>query len=913
MPPKDDVLPAEEQPLPVAVSSTADSPGYITKFDPEKDPKEEDDEDPKEDLADYPTDRDDKEEESFEDDDDDEEADEGEDEEEEKEYQAPANSIPSPPLPTSPPNARAPLGYRAAMIWWRAEAVAPSNYILAPRSGILPLGTPPSGTLPLLPIPLPTSSPPLLLPSNDYRADVPEVILLPRKWLFFALGPTFKVRECSSAPTAGPTGGFRADYGFEDLDEIVEEIPMTDVAELGKRMTNFVTTVRQDTNEIYGILDNAQDDRLLMSDQLNLLHKDRRSYAHMARIMKSEAKASREAWVQSMDTSDMTHFEMVALQSQQKPAGDLTHPDKMATTKRTTRASPAMTTITTPVTNAQLKALIDQGIADALAARDSNRSQNGNNSHNSGTGVFGLTQWFERMETVFNISNCAVKNQVKFGTCTLHGVALTWWKSYELALMCERMFPEDSDKIEKYVGRLPDMIHRSVMASKPKTMKFEDTSRNNKNQQQQNKRQNTSRAYTAGHGEKKPYGDLSHCALNATITMMVQVLPNVISATELAIWPVTIGVLQMPILLTTKWALGQTLIVHGDEIHQRNETRLNIILCTKTQKYMLKGCQVFLAHVTTKKTEDKLEGKRLEDVPIVRDFPKVFLKDLLVFHRLDRSFLKKALYGQVPHLGELRSCLSRRNAPAIFMDLMNRKELNMRQPHWLELLSDYDCEIPYHPRKANVVADALSRKEWNKPLRVRSLVMTISVNLPKQILEAQMEAHKPKNFKKEDVGGLLVQPEIPQWKWDNITMNFITKLPKSSKGYDTIWVIIDRLTKSAIFVPMRETDPMERLERMYLKEVSLWKGEVRFGKRGKLKPRYVRPFKVLPKIRAVAYKLELPQELSRVHNTFHVSNLKKCYADEPLAVQLDGFHIDDKLYFIEEPIEIMEWIVKLND
>ncbi|GJU37041.1 reverse transcriptase domain-containing protein [Tanacetum coccineum] len=66
---------------------------------------------------------------------------------------------------------------------------------------------------------------------------------------------------------------------------------------------------------------------------------------------------------------------------------------------------------------------------------------------------------------------------------------------------------------------------------------------------------------------------------------------------------------------------------------------------------------------------------------------------------------------------------------------------------------------------------------------------------------------------------LLVQPEIPQWKWDNITMDFVTKLPKSSQGYDTIWVIVDRLTKSAIFVPMRETDPMEKLARMYLKEV----------------------------------------------------------------------------------------------
>ncbi|GKB25947.1 hypothetical protein Tco_0865348 [Tanacetum coccineum] len=89
-------------------------------------------------------------------------------------------------------------------------------------------------------------------------------------------------------------------------------------------------------------------------------------------------------------------------------------------------------------------------------------------------------------------------------------------------------------------------------------------------------------------------------------------------------------------------------------------------------------------------------------------------------------------------------------------------------------------------------------------------------------------------------------------------------------------------------------------------KVSPWKGVVRFGKRGKLNPRYVGPFKVLEKVGAIAYKLELPQELSRVQNTFHVSNLKKCYIDEPLDVLLDGLHIDDKLHFVEEPVKIMD-------
>ncbi|GJW03903.1 putative reverse transcriptase domain-containing protein [Tanacetum coccineum] len=204
----------------------------------------------------------------------------------------------------------------------------------------------------------------------------------------------------------------------------------------------------------------------------------------------------------------------------------------MAPKKRTTRLNPETTTTTpatTSVTNAQLKAMIDQGVTAALAARDADRNTNGDDSHISGTGtegVAGLSQWFERMESVFHISNCTVENQVKFATCTLHSVALTWWNTHvktvghdaaygmpwktlmkmmtdkycprneikklemeiwdlkvkgtdltsytqrfqELALLCGRMFPEESDKIEKYVGGLPDMIHGSVVASKPKTM-----------------------------------------------------------------------------------------------------------------------------------------------------------------------------------------------------------------------------------------------------------------------------------------------------------------------------------------------------------------------------------------------------------------------------------------------------------
>ncbi|GJS73241.1 hypothetical protein Tco_0706082 [Tanacetum coccineum] len=129
---------------------------------------------------------------------------------------------------------------------------------------------------------------------------------------------------------------------------------------------------------------------------------------------------------------------------------------------------------------------------------------------------------------------------------------------------------------------------------------------------------------------------------------------------------------------------------------------------------------------------------------------------------------------------------------------------------------------------------------------------------------------------------LLVQPEIPQWKWDNITMDFVTKLPKSSQGAFRLEIVVS---------------PVFWAEVGEVQLTGLQKIGVEVGVKVMLK---VSPWK----------GLELPEELSRVHNTFHVSNLKKCHADEPLAVPLDGLHFDDKLQFVEEPIEITDREVK---
>ncbi|GKB27069.1 hypothetical protein Tco_0866470 [Tanacetum coccineum] len=390
MPPEDEVFPAEEQPLPATVSPTIDLPGYIVDSDPEEDeedPEENLVEDPEEDPTDYPTDGgddndDDDDDESSDDDDD---VEEDEDEEEEEEHPAPADSVPPPvhcvtarmsirekpptpfwseaeiprllaipsplpsplspwssplpqipsqplpvssPVPVSPPPLPAsptyPLRYRAAMIRLRAETPSTSHP--------LPLSTPPLGTPPFLPIPLPTPSSPLLLPSTDCRADVFKVTLPPRKRLCIALGLRYEVGKSSSAPTARPTRGFRADYGFvATLDDEIRHdperdvgygitntwdemlvgmpgAPMTDDTELGRQMTEFATMVKQDTNEIYRRLDEAQDARA------------------------REAKLSREAWGRPMDASDIARSEVRALRTtvlaQQKEIAGLRAADR---------------------------------------------------------------------------------------------------------------------------------------------------------------------------------------------------------------------------------------------------------------------------------------------------------------------------------------------------------------------------------------------------------------------------------------------------------------------------------------------------------------------------------------------------------------------------------------------------------
>ncbi|GJT38819.1 hypothetical protein Tco_0938684 [Tanacetum coccineum] len=224
-------------------------------------------------------------------------------------WSSPLPQIPSPPLPpilsplpvspplpvSSPPPASPirPLGYRAAMIRLRAEAPFTSHSL--PLQPLIILShtrsdAPSLGIQPLLPILLPTSSPPLHLLSTDRRADRPDVTLPPRKRLGIALGLRYEVGESSSAPTARPPGGFMADYGF------VATIEREIMRDLERDMTEFTTRVRQDTDEIYTRLYDEQTERQLMASRLNMLYRDRRAHARTARLMEAKARMFREAW-----------------------------------------------------------------------------------------------------------------------------------------------------------------------------------------------------------------------------------------------------------------------------------------------------------------------------------------------------------------------------------------------------------------------------------------------------------------------------------------------------------------------------------------------------------------------------------------------------------------------------------------
>nr|GEW60018.1 hypothetical protein [Tanacetum cinerariifolium] len=640
LPLADDTLPAKEQPLPAAVSPTAESPRYITESKPKMEPEENDGDDEKSegDSIDYPTsegdnDADDNRDDFSEDDADNEDEEESSDsEEEEEEHLAP--TVPAPALYSSVSE---------------SDETKPFEEGETAESEVKRLLAIP--TLPLSPVSLTSYTLPPLL--------------------------THTASEESRFTT--PTSRY--------------EIGESSVAAAARQIRPTLTRVEG----------HRADGKLI-----GRLRRERQYFCTVATTYAQEVAHSRDYYARIMDYCQSR--------------------EKTAPKRRTTRLNPGTTPVTTPsttttsVTNAQLQAIINEGVNAALAACDATR--NGDHSHTSGTGarrpvqaarecsyseflkckpldfkgtegVVELIRWFKKMESVFSISNCTASNQ--------------------LALMCSRMFPKERDKIEKYIGGLPDMILGSVKASKLKTMqeviefttelmedktrayakrqadnkiKSEDIARNNQNQQPY-KRQNTGHAYTVGNGDSRLYAgsrplcskcnynnegpcppkcnnckkvdhltkdcrsrpannnnnnrnnynqqdngcfecgaqgyikrncpkqknnDRGNQARNDRAPARVYAVGNA-GQTQTT----SLRIVRVPFE-------DETLIIRCNGSNNGNQ--LNIISCTKTRTYLLKGYPIFLVNITTKTIKDKSKEKQLEDVPIVQGFFEVFPEDL---------------------------------------------------------------------------------------------------------------------------------------------------------------------------------------------------------------------------------------------------------------------------------------------
>nr|GFA26452.1 hypothetical protein [Tanacetum cinerariifolium] len=536
MPPEDDVFPAEEQPLPVAATPTADSPGYILEFDPNGDLEEDEEEDLEEDPADYPAD--------------------------------------------------------STVVALPAVDHVPFEEVIEP--------------LPQIPSPpLPIPSPP---PNSPTQIEIFKSCLPLQKRLHFASPtPSQEVRESlavgaarQNEPTIAwddPYSLVREEiYGFFDRelgygitdtwDELVgasEDIAPTTLQGVNQRVTDLFIIIEQETTIMYGMMEEAQDDRSQLRGRVNLFYRDRPVHHHLAVMVEREAKMACEAWGLSMDASDNAHSDVMSLRTtlvvQNALILDLHAADRKrqgvikkllaAEHKRQVQLTKALSLLSI-MGYSQLADCIDilfclatqyrsfvQGDTAALAVRDANK--NGDDSHTSRTG-----------RPVQVALECTYPDFLKCQPLNFKGT--------------EGVVGLKKNKVERYVDGLPDTIYGSVMVAKPKTMqdalefatelmnkkintwaerqadnkrKSDDTTRNN--HQQPNKRQNTGRAYAARMVTKEHMKGIDLGVPNVTITTTVLVLPNATSATDLVLYLVTT---ELPYLPTLGLIRGATFVLN---------------------------------------------------------------------------------------------------------------------------------------------------------------------------------------------------------------------------------------------------------------------------------------------------------------------------------------------------------------
>nr|GEV83127.1 reverse transcriptase domain-containing protein [Tanacetum cinerariifolium] len=545
-------------------------------------------------------------------------------------------------------------------------------------------------------------------------------------------------------------------------------------------------------------------------------------------------------------------------------------------------------------------------------------------------GVVGLSQWLKKMESVFYISGCAINNQVKFATYTL----------LELALMCTKFLADETKKVDKYTNGLLDNIHRNVMSARHKTLdetielandlmnqklrtyverQKENKRKTGNNQQQQPHKKNCPKLKNCGNGNENGVAQGKSYALggrdaspdsnvitgpfllnnryakilfdtgtdkrfvSTTFSALINITPTTLEShydVELAerkiigvntiIQGFTLNFMNHPfnidlmpnplgsfdVIIGIDWLTKyygviiydekivhvpfgrEMLIFQGNRDNQREEYRLNIILCTKAQEYLSKGCYHQLR-------------VREEDIP------------------------KTTFRTRYGHYEFQVMSFGLTNVPAVFMDLENRDEkviayasrqLKIHEKNY----TTYDMELE---------AVVFALKIWRhylyetRPLRLRALVITMGLNLPKEILEAQTEALKPENLSAEDVRGML-RKDLPKEK---LEPRADETLCLNNRSWNSLTTTV--------------TTPALRLHhvRHYI------------GK------------SVAHPIQAARDRQKSYADLKHKPMDFQVGDrvmLKKCLSDESLMIPLDELRINDKLHFVEEPVEIMDHEIK---
>nr|GEW27920.1 hypothetical protein [Tanacetum cinerariifolium] len=972
----------------------------------------------------------------------------------------PSLPLPLPsPLTTSPTDTGAPLGYRAARIRMRA-----------------------------------------LFPSTSRRTDIPKADMPPRKRACLT-APTlgFEIRESSAAGAARQPGPTKSDlsrcrveqagYGITDTwDKIVEkmmEIAPTTLEGVNERVTELDTTVRQRTDEFEVRFEDAQFDRAPLRARVNTLFRDRPDHRRIAMLMDREAMYSRKAWAFSMDRSSAIAAHVRTLETQvaalitqttslqTQLTTTLGRIEKMAPKKRTTRATPAtITTPTTTVTNAQLHALIDRGVAAALAEYDADRSKNGDNSNDSGTGGR------RKMAT---LRECSYTDFLKCQPMSFQGTEGVMGKCLDMVelphescwtgcCICNamgglekddhKMFPEEAEKVERYISGLPDMIHDNVKASKPQSMqeaiefaiemmdkkmlthaerqaehkrKLDDTSRNNQHQQQPFKRNNVARAYTAGPGDKKSYGGIKPLCPKCNYHHDGPCTQKCTNCRK-----------------TGHWARDCKSRPAANNNNNNQRAQGANARGNRTGNGNVVARAYVIGTVETNPNSNVVTGtfllnnryaSVLFDTGADRSFVSTVFSSLINITptTLDHGYDVELADGRI-----IWGCtLNFLNHP-FNIDLM---PVEMGS---FDVIIDMDCApilaLPERNEDFVVYCDA-SIKGMGAVLMQREKVI----------------AYGSRQLKSEDVGGMLIEnskdPEKPKkeklgpradgtlclnnkswlpcyvelrtlimyesykskysvhpgsdkmyqdmkllYWWPNMKANIATYV---SKCLACLKVKVEHQKPSGLL----EIDPIDKLARLYMKEVvtrhgilvsiicdrdhrftsNFWKAfQKAMGTRLDMSTAYhletdgqskrtiqtlkdmlracvidfgngwerhlplaevedaqltgpelihettekivqikqriqaardrqksyanVRhkplEFQVLAKVGTIAYRLELLEHLSRVHSTFHVSILKKCLSDEPLAISLDEVHIDDKLCFVEEPVEVMDREVK---